>query len=374
MLFNTIFSYFVALGALLGGLDYLFGGRFGLSERFRDGLNCIAPMAFNMTGILILAPAIARLLSPLIAPLCRAVNIDPAMLGSLFAIDMGGYSVASELATNESMGIFSGLIVAAMLGGVITYIIPIGFSLITNEDKEFFIKGLMLGMITVPLGAFVGGIFLGIPFKTVLRNMIPICAVAIFLIAGLMLCPERIAKGFHVFNKFLTALTVCGLMLGTLQYMANITILPGTTPILEALIIPSRIAVMLMGCLPLMKLVSKLLNRFLEPFGRLLGVNGCTLEALLLTTATAIPVFTMLRNMPPKGKTAATAWMVGTMGLFTAHVGFAMGVAPAACEPQMAAKITSGVIALVIALLIPNKAAFYRQTYGQKNLENLETV
>lgn len=90
MSFNTIFYHMIAAGAILGGLDYLLGNRFGLGARFKDGLGCIAPMAFNMTGILILAPAIARLLGPAAARACGMAGIDPAMFGTLFAIDMGG--------------------------------------------------------------------------------------------------------------------------------------------------------------------------------------------------------------------------------------------------------------------------------------------
>ena len=212
-----------------------------------------------------------------------------------------------------------------------------------------------------PIGCLVGGLFMGIPFGSVLRNLLPICGVAFLLILGLLLCPARVIRCFYTFNRFLGIITVCGLVIGGLEYMTGYSILPGTIPILEALVVPGRIAVMLMGCLPFMKLISKLLNRVLEPLGKKVGVNGRTLEALLLTTATAIPIFTMLRDMPPKGKTAAAAWMVGVMGLLTAHLGFAMGVDPAVCQPQMVAKLVSGVISLTAALLIPKDSTFYRQ-------------
>lgn len=360
MSFNTIFYHMIAAGAILGGLDYLLGNRFGLGARFKDGLGCIAPMAFNMTGILILAPAIARLLGPAAARACGMAGIDPAMFGALFAIDMGGYSVSAELAVNPQMGLFSGLIVSAMMGGVITYIIPIGFGLIADGDREFFIKGLMLGMIPIPVGSLVGGLLMGLPPGLLLRNLLPICAVAVLLIVGLLLCPNRVIRCFHAFNRFLSALTVCGLVTGALEYLTGWRLLPGTEPILEALVIPGRISVMLMGCLPLMSLVSRLLHGILEPLGRQLGVNAQTLEALLLTTATAIPIFAMLRDMPPKGKTAAIAWMVGAMGILTAHLGFAMGVDPAVCQPQMAAKLVCGALSLTVALCIPSRAAFYR--------------
>lgn len=359
MTFTTFFYALLAGGALLGGADYLAGNRFGLGSRFRDGLYCIAPMAFNMAGLLVLAPALAQLFGPAAAPLCRVVGVDPAMLGSLFAIDMGGYSVAAALADTESLGLFSGLIVSAMLGGVITYIIPIGFGLITEQDREFFIKGVMLGLIPIPVGSLAGGLAMGISPEVLLQNLLPVCLADLALIAGLLLCPQGILRGFYAFNRFLSAVTICGLVLGALEYLTGRTLLPGTEPILDAMIIPARIAVMLMGCLPLMQLLSRLLHGILEPLGRRLGVNAATLEALLLTTATAIPIFPMLREMPPKGKTVSIAWMVGSMGLLTSHIGFAMGVAPAVGQPQMLAKFLTGILALTIALCIPTASRFY---------------
>lgn len=361
MSFNDVFFYLIAVGTILGGLDYLIGNHFGLGSRFKDGLNCIAPMAFNMTGILILAPSIARLLGPVVAPACRAMGIDPAMFGTLFAIDMGGYSIASELADNQQIGLFAGLIVSAMMGGVITYIIPIGFGLIEEADKDFFIKGLMLGMIPIPVGSLAGGLMMGLPLGTVARNLLPVCLVAVVLIAGLLICPDKLIRFFYALNKFLTAVTVCGLTVGVVIYLTGAGFLPDAMPILEALVIPGRIAVMLVGSLPLMKLLSKLLHPLLEPLGKKLGVNAATLEALLLTTATAIPIFTMLRDMPPKGKTVAIAWMVGTMGVLTAHLGFAMGIDSSVCQPQMTAKLVSGALALGAALLIPTRSAFYQK-------------
>ena len=139
-------------------------------------------------------------------------------------------------------------------------------------------------------------------------------------------------------------------------------LLPGAQPILESFVIPGRIAVMLMGCLPLLELLFRLAHHLLDPLGRRLGVNGVTLEALLLITTTAIPAFSMLRDMPPKGKTAAIAWMCGTMGLVTSHYAFALGVDPSVCLPQAAAKLVVGCIGLGIALAIPATSDFYHGT------------
>ena len=265
MTFNDCFFYLMAAGALLGGMDCLIGNRLGLGQRFRDGLNSIAPMAATMAGILVIAPVLANLLSAVIVPLFQSVGIDPAMFGALFATDMGGYAMASGLAADRQIGLFSGLIVAALLGGVITYIIPVGFGLISYEDKDYFIIGLMLGMIPIPVGAFAGGLLMGIPIKTLLINLTPVCMIAVVLVVGLLCFPEKLIRCFYVFSKGISAVGIIGLMAGAVEYLLGCSFLPGATPILEALVVPGRISVMLMGCLPLMKLLSCLLNCVLEP-------------------------------------------------------------------------------------------------------------
>lgn len=359
---NEIFMSVMAVGVVLGGADKLLGCRLGIGQRFVDGLNCIAPMAMNMGGILVIAPALAQLLQPVVLPVFRAIGADPAMFGALFSIDMGGYSLSSALAEDPQLGLFSGLIAAALFGGIISYIIPVGMGLILPEEQEFFIKGVLLGLLGLPAGCFAGGLLMRLPAGILLRNLSPIILLSLFLLVGLLRFPRQLLRGFGIFNHGIAALAILGLMAGAVEYLTGIALLPGAQPILESFVIPGRIAVMLMGCLPLLELLFRLAHRLLDPLGRRLGVNGVTLEALLLITTTAIPAFSMLRDMPPKGKTAAIAWMCGAMGLVTSHYAFALGVDPSVCLPQAAAKLVVGGIGLGIALAIPSTSAFYHGT------------
>lgn len=221
-------------------------------------------------------------------------------------------------------------------------------------------KGILLSVLPIPLGCLAGGLMMGLPLRVLLLNLSPILLLTVFLLAGLLFFPQKLLRGFRIFNRGISSLAVLGLIAGAVEYLTGVSFLPGAEPILDAFVIPGRIAVMLMGCLPLLEILFKLTHRQMEAVGRRLGGNAKTLEALLLITTTAIPAFPMLQEMPPKGKAAVIAWMVGTMGLLTSHYGFAMGVEPAVCIPQAAAKFMTGCIALGIALAIPSSAAFYR--------------
>ena len=66
MSFNTIIMWIMAVGAIVGGLDRLFGNKFGLGEKFEEGFNAMGPLALGMVGIVCLSPVISKYLGPII--------------------------------------------------------------------------------------------------------------------------------------------------------------------------------------------------------------------------------------------------------------------------------------------------------------------
>ena len=108
--------WILSAGALLGGLDLLFGNRFRLGEHFKEGFALLGPTALSMVGILCFAPLLSRALEGTAAPLFLRIGLDPALLGGILAIDMGGYQTACSLARRAAMGEFAGALVASTLG------------------------------------------------------------------------------------------------------------------------------------------------------------------------------------------------------------------------------------------------------------------
>lgn len=83
----------MAAGAVIGGLDRIFGYKLGRGEQFEKGFLLLGPMALSMAGMICLAPVLANWLGRVIVPLYRLMGVDPAMFGSLLAMDMGGLPV-----------------------------------------------------------------------------------------------------------------------------------------------------------------------------------------------------------------------------------------------------------------------------------------
>ena len=117
MSINEIIVYLMVVFMALGAIDRIIGNRFGLGEKFEEGIMAMGSLALAMVGIICLAPVLADLLRPVVVPFYQFLGADPAMFaGTILANDMGGAPLAKELALTEEAGQFGGLIVGAMLG------------------------------------------------------------------------------------------------------------------------------------------------------------------------------------------------------------------------------------------------------------------
>lgn len=158
----------MAVGALLGGLDRIFGNRFGLGERFEAGFHLLGPIALSMVGILCLEPLISRGLSATIAPAMGSIGLDPGMLGALISIDMGGYPLGLALAANPRVGLYAGLVAASIFGCTVSFTIPVSMGMVKGEARDDLARGILYGLIAMPLSLLLGGCLCGLPFPTVL--------------------------------------------------------------------------------------------------------------------------------------------------------------------------------------------------------------
>lgn len=343
--------FIMAIGILIGAADSILNNKFGLGEKFEEGFMCLGPIALSMVGIICLSPKIAHMLEPVILPLYDLLGADPAMFAGILAIDMGGYPLAMALAQDTQIGYFSGLIVSAMLGATIVFTIPVGLSMIQEQDREYFAKGLLIGLIPVPVGSLAGGLLMGIPAKVVLINLIPVLLIGIFLVLGLFFVQEKMVQGFVYFGRGIKIITIIGLAAAAFESMTGIALIRGMSPIMESMETVSGICIVLLGSLPLMNLLLRLLKKPFGAAGRLMGLDSPSIAGMLFSCISVLPVFRMIKDMCPKGKVVVTAFLVSSTGVFAAHLGFVAGVMPQLLVPMIVAKLLSGSLAVVLALI-----------------------
>ena len=362
MSINEIIVYLMVVFMALGAVDRILGNRFGLGEKFEEGIMAMGSLALAMIGIICLAPVLANLLRPVVVPLYQALGADPAMFaGTLLANDMGGAPLAQELALTQEAGQFGGLIVGSMLGPTIVFTIPVALGIINKaEDRPYLATGVLAGVITIPIGSFAGGLAAGFPVAMVLRNLIPIVLIAVLIAVGLWLIPGGMVKGFTVFGKIVVIVITVGLAAAIVETLTGLVLIPGMNPIDEGFSTVGAIAIVLAGAFPLVFVITKVFRKPLMGLGHLLGMNDIAAAGLVATLANNIPMFQMMGEMDRRGKVVNVAFAVSAAFVFGDHLGFTAGFDSTMIFPMIVGKLVGGVTAVAVAMLITGK----EKTYG----------
>lgn len=350
---NEVIIYIMVIFAALGAIDRIIGNRFGLGEKFEEGIMAIGALAVSMVGIIALAPVIANLLKPIIVPVFGFLGADPAMFaGSILANDMGGAPLAEALAQNADAGNFGGLIVGAMLGPTIVFTIPVALGIIEESDRKYLATGVLAGVITIPIGSFVGGLVAGYSVGMVLRNLIPIIIFAVLIALGLWKFENAMVKGFTYFGKFVVAVITLGLGVGIVEQLTGIVLIPGMNPISEGFTVVADIAIVLAGAFPLVYVITKIFKKPLMSLGKILGMNEVAAAGLVASLANSIPMFGMMKDMDNRGKVLNVAFAVSAAFVFGDHLGFTAGFNSDMIFPMIVGKLVGGITAVAAALLL----------------------
>lgn len=354
---HEILIAIMAVFAILGALDRIFGNRFGLGQEFENGILAMGSLAMAMIGIICLAPVLANILKPVVVPVYNFLGADGAMFaGTILACDMGGGALAKELTSDAQAAALGGVITGSMLGATVVFTIPVAMGILQESDRPFLAKGILCGVVTVPIGVLVGGLVAGFPLLMVLRNLIPIVLIALIIALGLWKFEKGMIKGFGLFGKGIIALITVGLVCAIVEALTSFVIIPGLAPISEGFETVGAIAIVLAGAFPLVYTVTKLLKKPLLKLGKVLGVNDTAAAGLIASLANSIATFDMMKNMDKRGKVVNVAFAVSAAFVFGDHMGFTAGFAPEMLPAVIIGKLAGGVSAVAVALLLTRKA------------------
>lgn len=342
--------WIMATGAVLGGADRILGNRLKLGERFEQGFLLMGSTALSMVGILCLAPLLTAALEKGVAPVCDALGMDPGIFGGILAIDMGGYQLARDLARDVRVGRYAGVLVAAILGCTVTFTIPVGMGMLGAEDRPDFAKGILFGLIAMPVALVVGGLMCGLTVWEAVWNSLPILILSALLLVGIWRRTDGMIRGFGAFARCIQILTTIGLVLGAVTYMTEVKWLPGMAPIEDAMTVVASIGIVMLGSLPVAELLQRVLRRPLNWMGRKTGLNSASAAGLLIGMVSVLPAIVLVREMDRRGKVVNVAFMVCAASAFAAHLGFVAGVDDAMIVPLLATKLLGGILGAAIAL------------------------
>ena len=356
MSFDEILIAVMAVFAVLGALDRIIGNRFGLGQEFENGILAMGSLALAMVGIVSLAPVLAAVLKPVVVPVYRFLGADPAMFaGTILANDMGGAALAAQMTEDPQAALLGGVLTGAMLGATIVFTIPVAMGILEEQDRPAVAKGILCGIVTIPIGVFVGGMVAGFSIGMVLRNLVPIVLIAVLIALGLWRAEKAMVKGFEVFGKFVVMVVTIGLAAAIVEALTGFVLIPGMAPISEGFETVGTIAIVLAGAFPLVFVITKLLRKPLMAVGRRLGINDAAAAGFIASLANSIAAFGMVKDMNPRGKVINIAFAVSAAFVFGDHLGFTAGFAPEMIGPMIAGKLAGGVSAVAVAMLLTRK-------------------
>ena len=348
---HEILIWVMAAFAALGALDRILGNRFGIGKEFEEGILAMGSLAMAMIGVISLAPVLAHVLRPIVVPVFGLLGADAAMFaGSILACDMGGGALAMEMAGSRDAAMLGGVLTGSMLGATIVFTIPVAMGILGEEDRPAMAKGILCGIVTIPVGVLAGGIVAGFEISMVLRNLIPIVLIGAAIAFGLWKSEEKMIRLFAAFGKGVVAVITAGLAAAIVEELTGFALIPGMAPIEEGFQTVGAIAIVLAGAFPLVAVLTKLLKKPLLRLGRLLGVNDVAAAGLVASLANSIATFGMVKDMDNRGKVVNIAFAVSAAFVFGDHLGFTAGFAPEMLPAMIIGKLVGGISAITVAL------------------------
>ncbi|WP_280768820.1 ethanolamine utilization protein EutH [Salipaludibacillus daqingensis] len=348
----SIIMWTLIVFMVAGIIDKMRGNKKGYGEAFDEGFQAMGPLALVMVGMITIAPVLAELLKPIVSPVFSMLGADPAMFpGMILAIDMGGYPLAQELATSEEAGIFSGVILATMLGPTFVFTIPVALGFIHKRDYPILAKGIMIGLIPVPIGAFLAGLISGFPATFLFMQLLPVIIFVLFIIAGLLWLDKIMIMIFVFIGKIVMALVSIVIGIVAIHELTGITLIQGLTPFSESMEIVGLIVLALAGAFPFVYFLKKSVISFFRPVIKKSGISDLAWIGFVSSLAHSIPMYKKLHELDQKGKLMNIAFSVSGAFVLGGHLGFTAALEPDMVIPMMVGKLTAGILAISIAYI-----------------------
>jgi ethanolamine transporter len=259
------------------------------------------------------------------------------------------------MAQSQEAGIFAWVFLGTTIGATLVFSLLVALGIINKKDRKYLAQGILIGLVTIPLGTFIGGLAAGFNVEMLIRNLIPTMIISLFIVVGLWKIPNVMTRGFSMFGRLIEILAITGLAAIVAETLTGIVIIPGLAPLEEGIMIVGRIAVFLAGAFPLVLFISRAGKRPLEKFGAKLRINDKSTAGLIASLAHVIPMLSLLKEMDSRGKVINIAFSVSGAFVFGGHLGFVAGIEPDLVFPMVIGKLLGGFTAAALAIFILNR-------------------
>lgn len=338
---------------IIAAIDRCIGSKFGLGDQIDEALGTIGPMCLPMVGMILMAPLIGRALGPIVSPFFTMLGADPAMFATtILACDMGGHPLAAAMATTPEGAQFAGCILGCSLGGVFSFLMPVGITMVKREFHDAYALGVLLGVVTIPLGMFAGGLAAGYQISMIASNTLPILIISIVIALALWRARSAAIAIFKVFGRVLSAVATIGFTIGVLQELTPVRIIDDLEPVLEGVKVVGSVAIVLCGAYPMLAIIRRIFARPIVRAGRVMSIDDTAVLGILGGIANIMPILGNCNKMSADGVTVAMAFAVSGTCILGDHLGYIASVDRSMIMPMLAAKAVGAIASTMIAVMI----------------------
>ena len=379
-LIGVVIIWIIMICAVIGAFAAIKNPEVGLGKEFMSGMHAVGHIFVPAAGIMAAIPFLTVFIEKVVSPVFHAIGADPAIAATtILASDMGGYLLAEALAESYE-GWVMALIVGFMAGATIVFSIPMGLAMLDKRDHKYMALGIMAGVLTIPIGAFISSVMIAmfdtnvrevygngdpthlftISVVQILINLAPLFVFVILIAAGLKFFPSFMIKVFMIFGRILDAGIKIVLVFSIVQIFTGVftdvfnwwgfdPIMADEADQFRALETAGYIGIMLAGAFPMVYLIRKYLAKPLEKAGGKLGLTAVGSAGILATCANILAMFTLVRDMPPKDKVINISFGVCAAFLLGDHLSFTANFQPTIILPVIVGKLLAGIIAIWFA-------------------------
>lgn len=370
---NSAFILIIVVFAMVGGIDLFFGDKYGYGSKFKEGLEIFGSIAIVFVGMVAMAPLLKMLIGPILTNLFSMVGISPAMFPTMFfGSDMGGYPLAQQLADGDrSITNYSGLIQGAILGCTVTFTIPVGLTFVSGKKRKAFSLGILVGLLTMPLGMLLGGLLMNVSdnpigIQTILINMIPMLIIAVFIILGLLFSLEAMAKGFEKFGAVVEKIAMVCFVISIFQYQTGIKIpffrkmveydtVGKSIPFENGLNVLVIVCITLTGALPMVEFIRRHGQKLFRRIGQKIDMDENGIAGVIAMSASCMPAFMLMEDMSERSVYILAAFAVPASAAIGEFAGAIAAFDSTMLSPAIVSKLIAGVIAILLACALSPK-------------------
>ncbi|WP_158734693.1 ethanolamine utilization protein EutH [Alteribacillus sp. YIM 98480] len=381
VMIGEIVIYIIMACAVIGAIASIKNSDEGLGKQFMEGLHAVGHIFVPAAGIMASIPYLSWFVDKVFGPFFASIGADPAIAAtSILATDMGGYQLAEALAGSYE-GWIMAMIVGFMAGATIVFSVPMGLAMLDKRDHKYMALGIMSGILTIPIGAFISSVVtlitnsevrdvistttdstyeFAISYLSIFANLSPLIIFVVLLAAGLYFLPDLMINGFMWFGRLMDAAIKLVLVFSIVEVFTGLfsTVLGGwgfdpimadTEDQFRALETAGYIGIMLAGAFPMVYLLQKYAGNKLESIGSKIGLSKEGSAGLVATIANILAMFKLVRNMRPKDKVINISFAVCAAFLLGDHLSFTANFQPTLILPIIIGKLAAGVIGIGLA-------------------------